>query len=534
MATVYGNIYKGDGYGEQVYLDYTVSQTGSKLTVIAKAGIKAATKAISIDTSAMLIDSVMCGIYTGTYQSTDYDSNQKAFTLSKGSTKQLVTKTLTFDKSKAGSQTITLKAYSLISWLGLIMTEATTSNSSYVGVNLTVPQKTSYAIKFNANGGSGTPPSDLTKWDSETAYLPYNTLTRKGYDFVGWGTSEAGGTIYLEGAAYTGNAAATLYAIWKSNYIAPTLSNLTATRAARDGEEYVESDDGTLAHVKFNYSVPYEDYEELSHTIKIGIKEVDEDEYSYVLVQGMYELVDVVIESINLDTEKTYDIIAVIEAEGYTAISRHTYIAAAYYIIDVNTDGTAIGFGTAVDDEDNGLISGFPISINDESGNTAFSVGLDGIPYCRNANSDYGTIFNLIYPVGSIYMSANAINPSILFGGTWEQIENKFLLAAGSAYTAGSTGGSADASVIAHTHSVTGTAASNGAHTHSMKEIWSDGSGSKSAYTMSSSRKLTTRSTASAGAHTHSVSGTAASTGVAAAGKNMPPYLAVYVWKRTA
>ena len=68
MATVYGNIYKGDGYGEQVYLDYTVSQTGSKLTVTAKAGIKAATKAISIDTSAMLIDSVMCGIYTGTYQ----------------------------------------------------------------------------------------------------------------------------------------------------------------------------------------------------------------------------------------------------------------------------------------------------------------------------------------------------------------------------------------------------------------------------------------------------------------------------------
>jgi len=145
MATVYGNIYKGDGYGEQVYLDYTVSQTGSKLTVTAKAGIKAATKAISIDTSAMLIDSVMCGIYTGTYQSTDYDSNQKAFTLSKGSTKQLVTKTLTFDKSKDGSQTVTLKAYSLISWLGLIMTEATTSNSSYVGVNLTVPQKTSYA-----------------------------------------------------------------------------------------------------------------------------------------------------------------------------------------------------------------------------------------------------------------------------------------------------------------------------------------------------------------------------------------------------
>ncbi len=534
MATVYGNTYTGDGYGEQVYLDYSVSQTGSKFTVTAKAGIKATTKAISIDTSAMLVDSVMCGIYTGSYQSTDYDSNQKAFTLSKGSTKQLVSKTLTFDKSKTGSQVVTVKAYSLISWLGLIMTEATTSNSSYVGANLTVPQKTSYAIKFNANGGSGTAPTDLTKWDSETAYLPNNTFTRKGYDFVGWGTSESGGTIYLEGAAYTGNAAATLYAIWKSNYIAPTLSNLTATRVALVDEEYVETDDGNLAHVKFNYSVPYEDYEELSHTIKIGIKATDEDEYTYVSVEGEYELVDAVITGIVLDTEKAYDIIAMIEAEGYTAVSRHTYIAAAYYIIDVNTDGTAIGFGTAVDDEDNGLISGFPIAINDESGEKAFSVGLDGIPHCRNVNSDFGTIFDLIYPVGSIYMSVNATNPGTLFGGTWEQIQDKFLLAAGSSYEAGSAGGSADASVIAHTHTVTGTAASNGAHTHSMNKQWSDGSGSSSAYMKTSNRTLTTKSTASAGAHTHSVTGTAASTGVAAAGKNMPPYLAVYVWKRTA
>ena len=357
-----------------------------------------------------------------------------------------------------------------------------------------------YTIKFNANGGSGTAPTDLTKWDSETAYLPNNTFTRKGYDFVGWGTSESGGTIYLEGAAYTGNAAATLYAIWKSNYIAPTLSNLTATRVALVDEEYVETDDGNLAHVKFNYSVPYEDYEELSHTIKIGIKATDEDEYTYVSVEGEYELVDAVITGIVLDTEKAYDIIAVIEAEGYTAVSRHTYIAAAYYIRDVNTDGTAIGFGTAVDDEDNGLISGFPIAINDESGEKAFSVGLDGIPHCRNVNSDFGTIFDLIYP---------------------EQIQDKFLLAAGSSYEAGSAGGSADASVIAHTHTVTGTAASNGAHTHSMNKQWSDGSGSSSAYMKTSNRTLTTKSTASAGAHTHSVTGTAASTGVAAAGKNM-------------
>ncbi|MGI6256594.1 MAG: phage baseplate protein [Anaerovoracaceae bacterium] len=175
---------------------------------------------------------------------------------------------------------------------------------------------------------------------------------------------------------------------------------------------------------------------------------------------------------------------------------------------------------------------------------------------------DAVAIGNLMYPVGSIYISVNSVDPGTVFGGIWERIKDRFLLSAGDSYVAGSTGGSANASLPshthsvsgtgasagAHTHSVSGTAASAGAHTHSMNNIWSNGSGSSSAYTMSSSRTLTTRSTASAGAHTHSVSGTAASagahthsvTGTAAAngvdatGKNMPPYLSVYVWKRTA
>ena len=37
-------------------------------------------------------------------------------------------------------------------------------------------------------------------------------------------------------------------------------------------------------------------------------------------------------------------------------------------------------------------------------------------------------ILDVVYPVGAIYMSVNSTNPSTLFGGTWEQIEGKFLL----------------------------------------------------------------------------------------------------------
>ena len=48
-----------------------------------------------------------------------------------------------------------------------------------------------------------------------------------------------------------------------------------------------------------------------------------------------------------------------------------------------------------------------------------------------------------VYPVGSIYMSVNNTNPSTLFGGTWQQIQDRFLLAAGATYAAGATGGEA-------------------------------------------------------------------------------------------
>lgn len=47
---------------------------------------------------------------------------------------------------------------------------------------------------------------------------------------------------------------------------------------------------------------------------------------------------------------------------------------------------------------------------------------------------------DVIYPVGSIYMSMNSTNPSVLFGGTWESIASgRVLMGADSSHSVGST-----------------------------------------------------------------------------------------------
>lgn len=147
------------------------------------------------------------------------------------------------------------------------------------------------------------------------------------------------------------------------------------------------------------------------------------------------------------------------------------------------------------------------------------------------------------YPVGSIYISVNSTNPSTIFGGTWEQIKDRFLLACGSTYSNGSTGGSA--SLQAHTHSIpslSGSTNTTGEHSHVVTDrTTSYGSGSQTSWRCLSWSGTKhdywdTVSSWGSGNHSHSVTTNASTSGSTGGGNagNMPPYLAVYMWKRTA
>lgn len=138
------------------------------------------------------------------------------------------------------------------------------------------------------------------------------------------------------------------------------------------------------------------------------------------------------------------------------------------------------------------------------------------------------------FPVGSIYMSVNSTNPSTYFGGTWVEIQGRFLLGRSASYAAGSQGGEASHTLTSnempsHNHSM----ASGGAHTHYLDyrdKFRIDASGrGLNGYGKTGNRNDTSM-TNSAGSHTHTIN----ATGGGAAHNNMPPYLAVYIWKRTA
>lgn len=146
-------------------------------------------------------------------------------------------------------------------------------------------------------------------------------------------------------------------------------------------------------------------------------------------------------------------------------------------------------------------------------------------------------VANAVYPVGAIYLSINNTNPSTLFGGQWEQLKDKFLLGCGDTYQNGATGGEASHTLTStempsHTHSASTN--STGGHRHTFKGWWTTkGDGTTACACVARTEQSDPAeygSFATAGEHSHTV--TINNTGDGQAHNNMPPYLAVYMWKR--
>lgn len=214
------------------------------------------------------------------------------------------------------------------------------------------------------------------------------------------------------------------------------------------------------------------------------------------------------------------------------------------------TDGVDVGAFVVIDtgsveDPDNGRLY--------LKGDTAYQFivdlsGIQGLTGPQGPKGDKGDkgdrgesamegFIDVIYPVGSLYWSSRNVNPSTWLGGTWEQIKDKFVLAAGDIYTNGDEGGNAEVTLTvdnlpSHTHTITRAKANHNHNTTIIEPCsYNEGDYDWGFFTASQggfrAREAYTGEYAPPDYESEQ-------TGNNTPFSNMPPYLVAYCWERTA
>lgn len=189
------------------------------------------------------------------------------------------------------------------------------------------------------------------------------------------------------------------------------------------------------------------------------------------------------------DVSHSYDAQIVATDDFASTTFQASGVGIAFDLMDFRSTGKGMAIGR-ISTEDN------------------FTVAMDA-DFEGDVTHNGDNIALLAYPVGAIYLSVNSTSPETLFGGEWQRITDTFLLAAGRVYGAGTTGGEAE-----HTLTVD----EMPAHTHEYPyRVYATGTtGSNRRFVMQDQFAQTS---SAGGDQPHN---------------NMPPYLAVYVWQRTA
>ena len=163
------------------------------------------------------------------------------------------------------------------------------------------------------------------------------------------------------------------------------------------------------------------------------------------------------------------------------------------------------------------------------------------------------SIVDMVYPVGSIYMSTASTNPGTLFPGTtWEAYaQGRVLIGAGTGtdsrsekktFTAGSTGGEYKHQLTVgemptHSHTVSGSTNTTGSHSHTIRCYSGPNRGQDMIYESLRNAQDEYGNfnwINSAGNHSHTITATASNSGNSAAHSLMQPFIVAYIWRRTA
>ena len=268
------------------------------------------------------------------------------------------------------------------------------------------------------------------------------------------------------------------------DYAKPSITALSVRRSNQDG---TENDQGEYVQVTFSAKITALNNKNTA-TYKVRYKKSTATSFTEATITAQTGKYTVTNASyiFAADSSSSFDV-EVTATDDFGTDVRTTSVSTAFTLMNWGTDGTSMGIGKVA-----------------EKANT-LQIGLN-VEFLGKVS---GAIFDAIYPVGSIYLAYNHTNPATLFGGTWTRIQNAFLWATPSTGTIGQTGGEREVTLTAaqmpkHNHGGTYTNA-GAARTHA----WLASNGSAMGYD--------TVDAGSGQAH-----------------NNMPPYIQVSVWRRTA
>jgi hypothetical protein len=309
----------------------------------------------------------------------------------------------------------------------------------------------------------------------------YNTATATTGALKKAGSSVVSVTI-KDKRGRTGSAS---YTMNVQAYALPNISKLTAHRCDADG---TENEQGEYIRVLFSaaitslgstntaaYTVRYKQSTATSYTsatLSTLANKYAVTDHAYIFAAT---------------SNASYDV-EVTAKDRHGTATRATSASTAFTLMNWGADGTSMGIGKVA-----------------EKANTV-QIALD----VEFLGAVKGAIFDAVYPVGSIYCAYNHTNPGTLFGGTWTRLSGGFLWASLAGDTIGQTGGEKTVTLTAnqipaHNHGSTYTNAGTATKTHA----WLASGGSSMAYDT-------------------------VNTGGGQAHNNMPPYIQVSIWRRTA
>lgn len=356
------------------------------------------------------------------------------------------------------------------------------------------------------------------------------------------------------------------------NYTQPAVTKLTVGRCDSDG---TANEQGDHVQVTFNATVTALNNKNTA-TYKVRYKKSTDTDYTSVTLTDLQDNYTVTssVYIFPADTGSSYDV-EVTVADNHGTATRSTSASTAFTLMHFGADGTSIGL-MKVAEKSNAIDIGGDIYMNDNalygshglfdnrdtnetpqyymenhpcgviwefkrltsigftspsttyapvqtiipwkdaSGGLPRQVAYEGrTRWTRIATSEttwgaWQSDALIAYPVGSIYIAYNHTNPGTLFGGTWERLTGGFLWASQDGDTIGQTGGEKEHKLTveelpAHSHGSVYSQHASG----TKDKAWYNASGSSVAYG-------------------------AVSTGGGKAHNNMPPYIQVSIWRRTA